>query len=200
MPATFPTSKDFCTHIRVESRAGKTQAQLKIKYATLDTHGCWLCRFKEGDGAFHAANECKLLTTFYPYPSILNIIPSVPISPSQHQPISGRWTHFGFGSSYTNRKQELSPLQFSKHHSYLSDVAFLWPMWSYKLHQKIAGTICWFTLCNQCKRLPLWSKHKMHLWWNWHPEDHGIYATLWYSWSWTKFNIKWILVSDNCSR
>ena len=77
MPTTIPTSKDFCTHIRVESRAGNTQAQLQIKYATPHAHGCWLCRFKQGDKAFHTDSECNLLKIFYPYLSTINVYPSV---------------------------------------------------------------------------------------------------------------------------
>jgi len=88
MPTTFPTSKDFCTHIRVESRAGKTQAKLKIKYATPDTHGCWLCRFQQGDKAFHTDSECNLLKILYPYLSSPNVYLSVPTLASQYQLIS----------------------------------------------------------------------------------------------------------------
>jgi len=47
--------------------AGKTQASLQLRYSTPADQGCWLCRFKQNDPAFHQDGECKLLKIFYPY-------------------------------------------------------------------------------------------------------------------------------------
>ena len=68
-PPTYTGGKDFCHHIRKEMEAGKTQESLKLRYATPADQGCWLCRFKKTDPAFHQDTTCNLLKIFYPYSS-----------------------------------------------------------------------------------------------------------------------------------
>ena len=84
-PPTFPSSKDFCNHVRTESANGETRAELKLKYATAPGLGCWVCRFKPTDTNFHTDANCKLLNTFYPYNlscrmSVPSPLPPTPIA------------------------------------------------------------------------------------------------------------------------
>ena len=100
----YTTSKDFYYHIKDKARAGNAQNQLETKYSTLDSQGCWLCRFKTADTAFRKETDCNQLKHIFAY-SLKTTVSSSVCPPNQqniHTPI--------------NRKTQPCPTILPKNH------------------------------------------------------------------------------------
>jgi hypothetical protein len=86
MPTQFSTSKDFMIHVKNEATNGKTRAQMKTQFSTPIGQGCWLCRFKQDDNAFHLDTTCKILNNVFAYSFSLGDYISTVSQPAPHKP------------------------------------------------------------------------------------------------------------------